>query len=215
MGTMVNQSLVDAVFFDLGGVVVDSPFEALAALEQSCGAAAGAIRAVNSSNPDDNAWARIERGEISREEFARLFQAEALALGHSVSGSDVIEIVWRVSAVRSRANAAMLDAIEVCRRRGARLALITNNMCPLSEGPHAGWLYDTFDVVIESCMAGIRKPEPAIYESALDQLDVCPQRTVMLDDLGINLKPARALGIRTIKVVVPDDAARELLELMT
>ena len=67
-----------------------------------------------------------------------------------------------------------------------------------------------FDVVIESSKVGVRKPDPRFYEIALDAVDVAPDDAVFLDDLGVNLKPARALGMTTIKV---DDPAVALAEL--
>ena len=67
-----------------------------------------------------------------------------------------------------------------------------------------------YDCVIESSKAGVRKPDPAAYELVLDALQVPAERIVYLDDLGINLKPAKALGMTTIKVIDPDDALREL-----
>jgi putative hydrolase of the HAD superfamily len=59
---------------------------------------------------------------------------------------------------------------------------------------------DLFDAVVESSKVGIRKPDPAINELACSLLDVAPGECVFLDDLGVNLKPARAMGMTTIKV---------------
>jgi putative hydrolase of the HAD superfamily len=205
---------IDAALFDFGGVIVDSPFDAFTALEQRSGATAGAVRAINSRNPDDNAWARIERGEIDVDEFARLFEAEAAEVGHRLPGREVIEIVRGSSSSQGSARPAMVAALQHCRDLGVRLALITNNIRPMSRQPGSEWLRDYFDVIVESCVTGVRKPEPAIYELALAQLDVVPERAVMLDDLGINLKPARALGLSTIKVSDPDQAIAELYALL-
>jgi putative hydrolase of the HAD superfamily len=69
-----------------------------------------------------------------------------------------------------------------------------------------------FEFVLESSKVGVRKPEPAIYLMACERLGVRPEETVFLDDLGINLKPARALGMATIKVDDPDRALAELEE---
>jgi putative hydrolase of the HAD superfamily len=202
---------IDAALFDFGGVIVDSPFDAFTALEQRSGAAAGAVRAINSRNPDDNAWAQIERGEIDVDEFARLFEAEAAEVGHCLPGREVIDIVRTTSAsTRATARPAMLAAVQRCRDLGVRLALITNNIRPLSENPASAWLTDYFEVIVESCVTGVRKPEPKIYELALTELGVAPARAVMLDDLGINLKPARAMGMATIKVADPAQAIAEL-----
>jgi putative hydrolase of the HAD superfamily len=205
---------VDAVCFDFGGVIVNGPFDAFTEVELRNDCAVGAVRAVNSRNPDTNAWARIERGEIDRDEFARLFEIEAAELGHRLPGAEVIDIVWGGSRDRTAANPLMIEAIEKCRVADIRLALITNNVQPLSAATDAAWLYELFDVILESCVIGMRKPETEIYRSALQKLDVQATRAVMLDDLGPNLKPARALGMRTIKVTDPNDAAAQLTALI-
>jgi putative hydrolase of the HAD superfamily len=205
---------VDAVCFDFGGVIVNGPFDAFTALELRNDVAVGAVRAINSLNPDTNAWARIERGEIDRAEFARLFELEASEIGHQLPGAEVIDIVWGGSPARAAANPLMIEAIEQCRAADIRLALITNNVQPMSGATDAEWLYELFDVVLESCVIGMRKPETEIYRSALQKLGVDANRALMLDDLGLNLKPARALGMRTIKVTDPNEAAAELIALI-
>jgi putative hydrolase of the HAD superfamily len=67
-----------------------------------------------------------------------------------------------------------------------------------------------FDLVVESSQEGIRKPNPQIYQLTCERLGVSPEAAVFLDDLGINLKPARALGMRTIKVLDENQAIRDL-----
>jgi putative hydrolase of the HAD superfamily len=207
--------MMRAVACDLGGVLIPAPFDAFSALELRSGAAVGAVRAVNARNPDDNAWARLERREITVEGFTDLFTAEAHHLGHRLPAREVIDLVTGMSPAREFADEAMVDALEICRDRGVRLALITNNVRPLRESPDSGWLFELFDTVIESCVVATRKPEPEIYELALGRLGSRAEETVMLDDLGINLKTARGLGLQTIKVVEPKDAARQLLDLLS
>jgi putative hydrolase of the HAD superfamily len=112
-----------------------------------------------------------------------------------------------------------VDALHVIKTR-FKLGCITNNVKNSGEGPgmardperasNFARIMDLFDAVIESSKVGIRKPDPRIYEIACDTLDVSPEEAVFLDDLGINLKPARALGMKTIKVIDPDDALDEL-----
>jgi putative hydrolase of the HAD superfamily len=203
-----------AVVCDLGGVVVDAPFDAFTSLERASGAALGAVRQINSRNRDDNAWAKIERGEITLDEFVELFAAEAADAGHRLPAREVIEVVHGMTAGADAADAAMVGALRVCKERGLRLALVTNNVRPLRHGSEAAWLFDLFDTVVESCVVGARKPEPAIYRIVLSELQVAPSATVMLDDLGINLKTARDLGMNTIKVTDPAAAARELIGLL-
>jgi putative hydrolase of the HAD superfamily len=213
--TSANGVRLAAVACDLGGVIVDAPFDAFAELERQSGAAVGAVREVNTRNPDGNAWARIERGEITVAEFVELFSAEALDAGYRLPAREVIELAHSMTPTAEAATPAIVDALRTCRERDLGLALITNNVRPLGENPDARWLFDLFDTVIESCVTGCRKPEPEIYHLALAGLGVGPEQTVMLDDLGINLKTARSLGMRTIKVTDPLVAARQLAELVS
>jgi putative hydrolase of the HAD superfamily len=107
----------------------------------------------------------------------------------------------------------MVDAVRRCREHAAT-ALLTNNIVTgsphWSSGGSFADLLPLFDVVIESSVVGCRKPEQRFYELALEALGIHAEEAVFLDDLGINLKPARAMGMATIKVVDPDVAIGEL-----
>lgn len=202
----------DAVLWDFGGVILSSPFEAFNRYEQELGLPRDFIRRVNAVDPDDNAWARMERAEIDMDRFAELFEAEARALGGELSGHKVIGLLG--GEVRTE----MVEALKRVRER-YRIACITNNM-PAGHGPSmsrsAGTaaqvvqIMQLFEHVIESSRLNMRKPDPRIYRHACELLGVAPERCVYLDDLGINCKPARALGMATIKV---DSAAQALAEL--
>ena len=205
---------LEAVVFDFGGVIIDSPFDAFTELERRSGAAPGSIRAINARNPDDNAWARIERGEIDADDFVALFEREAAHAGVTLPARDILAAVTGASSARHVARPVMLELLVELRAHGLRLALITNNIRPLGDSADVTWVFDAFDVVVESALVGVRKPEPAIYRLALDALGVSAERAVMLDDLGINLKPARALGMATIKVLDAEQAAGELRQLL-
>jgi putative hydrolase of the HAD superfamily len=199
-----------AVMFDFGGVISTSPFEAFAHLEAERGLPAGFIRTVNSTNPDDNAWARLERSEVGLDAFAELWAEEARALGHDLDGRLVLERL--AGEIRPR----MVSAIESCGKNGYKTACLTNNF--LSEeravSRDVARVFELFDAVLESRVLGVRKPDPRFYELACEALAVKPEEAVFLDDLGVNLKPARALGIHTIKVTDPDDALDELASLL-
>lgn len=191
--------------FDFGGVVTTSPFEAFARLEIERGLPAGFIRRVNATNPDENAWARLERNELSLDAFATEWAAEARALGHELDGRLVLE---RLSGdIRPQ----MVAAIDAC-RKSYKTACLTNNFASPDHvtSEEIAEVYALFDAVLESRMLGVRKPDPRFYELACEALDVRPAEAVFLDDLGINLKPARALGMHTIKVTDPDEALVEL-----
>ncbi len=196
---------IRAVMFDFGGVISTSPFEAFAHLEVERGLPSGFIRTVNATNPDDNAWARLERSEIGLDAFAVAWTAEARALGHELDGRLVLERL--AGEIRPR----MVAAIDACRRR-YKTACLTNNFSSpervVSEA--VAEVYALFDAVLESRVLGVRKPDPRFYELACATLGVRPEESVFLDDLGVNLKPARALGIHTIKVTDPEEALAEL-----
>ncbi|MEI2698096.1 MAG: HAD-IA family hydrolase [Microthrixaceae bacterium] len=203
--------MIRAVLFDFGGVILSSPFDAFAEYERRAGLPVGFVRRVNSTDPDSNAWARLERNEISIDEFVRSFESEAAALGHRVDGLAVL------ACLQGELRPQMVQAVRRCHERGLT-ALLTNNI--VSGSPH--WssggsfadLLDLFDVVVESSVVGVRKPEPQFYEMALESIGVNADEAVFLDDLGINLKPARDMGMVTIKVQDPDVAIAELEHLL-
>ena len=200
---------IRAVLFDFGGVISSSPFEAFAHLEAERGLPPDFIRTVNATNPDTNAWARLERGEVDVETFGRLWSEEARQLGHELDGRLVLERL--AGEIRPR----MVDAIRACGTK-YMTACLTNNFtraeAVLSDEVAA--VYALFDAVLESRVLGVRKPDPRFYELACEALGVRPDECVFLDDLGVNLKPARGLGMHTIKVVDPDVALAELGELV-
>jgi putative hydrolase of the HAD superfamily len=201
--------VLHAVLFDFGGVISSSPFEAFAHLEAERGLPTDFIRTVNATNRDANAWARLERGEIDVETFGPLWSAEAQAKGHALDGRLVLERLG--GEIRPQ----MVAAIRAC-RSAYKTACLTNNFTRAEAALSAEVrsVYALFDAVLESRVLGVRKPDPRFYELACEALEVEPDQCVFLDDLGVNLKPARALGMRTIKVSNPDDALADLAELL-
>ena len=194
---------IDAVLFDFGGVLSTSPFDAFARYERERGLPHGFLRRVNATDPDANAWARLERAELALDAFDEAFATESAALGHRVPGADVLGLL---------AGDIRPEMIEAVRRCGEHLktGLLTNNVLGTMADPRVAELLALFDAVVESSVVGVRKPEPAFYELACDLLGIEPAAAVFLDDLGINLKPARQLGMTTIKVVDPAAALDEL-----
>lgn len=203
---------IRAVLFDFGGVVTESPFPAFREFEQARGLPAGFLQSVNRRNPDDNAWARFERNELTPAEFDQAFAVESGQLGHAVRGLEVIDLLY--GPVRPQ----MVLAVSRCREHFLTACLTNNVRGPAGAGPAPDsqrareWqaAIELFHAVIESSRAGARKPEPRFYRFACASLRIEPAEAVFLDDLGANLKPAREMGMRTIKVVDPDTALAEL-----
>lgn len=197
-----------AVVFDLGGVVVGSPLRAIADFERAQGLPVGLVNRVVMETGPSGAWSRLERGELTLREFHPLFEGECAAVGHRLSAA---ALMARVDAA-TLPNAAMLEAIRRIRARGLAAAALTNNWIAEDEGTRA--LRPHFDVFVESATSGLRKPDPRIYELVCRELGIEPRAAIFLDDIGGNLKSARALGMTTIKVVEPDDALAELEALL-
>ena len=198
-----------AVFVDLGGVILSSPFEAFAHYEREHGLPEGFIRSVNATDPDTNAWAHLERNQLSAAQFDAAFAEESAALGHRVPGADVLALLG--GEVQPR----MVAALGTVRAAGYRIACLTNNM--LSDRPQRADIravLGRFEAIVESSRVGVRKPEPRFYELACAAVDVGPRECIFLDDLGVNLKPAKAMGMATIKVTSADQACAELGELL-
>src|SRR6201994_4170632 len=201
--------MIEAVIWDFGGVLPTSPFEAFARFESERGLPADIIRRTNANNHWENAWARFERAEVDLETFDQLFAAESLALGAEVRGKDVLPLL---------AGDLRPEMVEALRRikSSFKTGCITNNLPANAIGSAGGrTLYIAevmalFDHIIESAKIGLRKPDPKIYRMMVDALDVDPAACVYLNDLGVNLKPAREMGMTTIKVV---DAAQAIAEL--
>ncbi|HLK11454.1 MAG TPA: HAD family phosphatase [Candidatus Binatia bacterium] len=193
-----------AVLFDLGGVVLGSPLHAIAAYERERGIAPGAVNRVVVESGPQGAWARLERGELRLEAFYPAFETDCAARAVRLSARALMERVAAAATPRP----AMLAAIARLRAAGLGTGAITNNW--ITEDDTTAALRARFDVFVESRAVGLRKPDPRIYRLACTQLGIAPEAAVFLDDIGANLKPARLLGMATIKVTDPDAALDEL-----
>ena len=204
--------IIEAVIWDFGGVFTTSPFEAFRRYEAERGLPRDIIRTVNATNPDSNAWALLERGEIDSRAFDQKFLAESTALGHPVRGADVLPLLS--GEVRPR----MVQALLAC-KQSFKVGCITNNVAH-GHGPSMATSVEGasrtreimrhFHAIIESSKAGVRKPDPRIYTMMCELLEVAPSACVYLDDLGINCKPAAQLGMAAIKVVTEEQALADL-----
>ncbi len=201
---------ISAVLWDFGGVILSSPFEAFNNYESVAGLPKDLIRTINASNADTNAWAQLERAEVNHRQFCALFEAEALQLGHVVDADKIMHMLH--GTIRPE----MVEALDRVKAAGYAIALLTNNFVSMATAidPERDVairaILTRFDAVVESSVVGVRKPDPAFYAKACAMLGVLPTACVFLDDLGVNLKPAAAMGIRTIKVLNADQALTDL-----
>ena len=209
--------MIKAIFWDFGGVITSSPFEAFNMFEKNNNLPSDFLRKVNSTNPDDNAWAKLERSEVNLEEFDLLFEEESNELGHAVKGKEVIALL------QGQIRPEMVNALQKIKGKLIQ-ACLTNNIQSLKKetfeennvsvsGKHEE-IMKLFDFVIESSKVNLRKPDPAFYKLACEKAEIEPFEAVFLDDLGINLKPAKILGMKTIKVIDSIDALQELQKLI-
>ncbi|BAL80027.1 HAD-IA family hydrolase [Bradyrhizobium cosmicum] len=200
---------IEAVIFDFGGVLTSSPFEAFARFEAERGLPIDIIRRTNAANHLENAWARFERAEVDIDTFDRLFAEESRALGAEVRGRDVLPLL------QGDLRPEMVEALKRIKAQ-FKTGCITNNLPANAIGSMTGRsLYVAevmvlFDHVIESAKIGLRKPDPRIYRLMVETLKVDPKACVYLDDLGVNLKPAREMGMTTVKVTSGAQAIAEL-----
>jgi putative hydrolase of the HAD superfamily len=195
-----------AVLFDLGGVVLDSPLHAIARFEREQGIPEGFVNRVVASTGPEGAWGRLERGLLDLEAFVPAFEADCAAAGRQLSARALMLRIGETAQPRP----PMLAAIRRIRARGLLAAALTNNWVSGSRDDGRGALREHFDAFFESSVLGLQKPDPRIYEHACRALGIRPSEAVFLDDIGRNLKSARALGMTTVRVVEPQRALAEL-----
>ena len=209
--------MIRAVFWDFGGVITTSPFDSFNIYEESKNLPKDLIRTINSTNPDNNAWAKLERSEIDQEEFDSLFEVESQQFGHSVPGKQVLALL------KGQIRPEMVKALREIKDKLIQ-GCLTNNIQSTEDqkletdnaaisGTHQE-IMGLFDFVFESSKENVRKPDPKFYQLACKRGKVNPNEVIFLDDLGINLKPAKALGMKTIKVVRAEDALQDLQDLL-
>jgi putative hydrolase of the HAD superfamily len=202
-----------AILWDFGGVLTTSPFDSFNDFEREKKIPLDFIRGVNAVNHQDNAWAQLESSLIDAETFDELFFAESHALGHAIRGAEVLSLIGR-QTVRPR----MVDVLRICKESFMNVCLTNNartgkGLAMSGSEDYArevSGVIELFDEVIESSKEGIRKPDRAIYSLACDRMQVDPREVVYLDDLGVNLKPARDMGMSTIKVISESQAISDL-----
>lgn len=208
-----------AVIFDLGGVVFGSPLHAIRRYEQANGIEESFVNRLVVSAGPGGSWQRLERGElVMGPAFFAAFDDDVRAADPSVAERFSAEAMMAAIAEESKPRPRMVDALRRLRARGYTVAALTNNWVSEEEREPASAeeaamrteVRALFDDYVESSVVGLRKPDPEIYRLACGRLGIEPCEAVFLDDIGANLKSARALGMTTIKVDDPDDALAEL-----
>ena len=204
-----------SIFWDFGGVITSSPFEAFNKFEKENKLPENFLRKVNSTNPENNAWALLEQSKINQEEFDKLFFQESSQLGHGVAGLKVLNLL------EGDLRMGLVNVIRKLNELGFTQACLTNNFIPSNENQpdmidldKKAEVFDLFDFVFESKEIGLRKPDQAFYDHVIKEVNISPNKIIFLDDLGINLKPAKAMGITTIKVISESQAKKDLSEIL-
>jgi putative hydrolase of the HAD superfamily len=199
--------MIRATLWDFGGVILSSPFDAFGVYERDHDLPEGFIRRLNAADPDNNAWAHLERGDIAFGDFCDRFETEARAAGGQLDARALM------GSLAGEVRPAMVEAVRRCHER-LKTGLLTNNFVSDDRTVDHSGILALFDVIVESSIAGVRKPDTRFYRLACDQLGIEPAEAVFLDDLGVNLKPAREMGMTTIKVTDPESALAELEEVV-
>ena len=202
---------IKTIIFDFGGVVTNSPIEGFKKLENTHGYAKGLITSINMNNPNNNAWAQSERGEINIDTFLSQFEKEALEIGQKINANEILMQLYG-----SLRPIMVNKIISLAKSKKYKLICLTNvlkgikKFMPKEREEAVNNIMSYFDVIYESYKIGMRKPESRIYEYIIENLAIIPNEAVFLDDLGMNLKTAKKLGINTIKVVDPEKSIKEL-----
>jgi len=206
---------IKTIIFDFGGVVTNSPIEGFNKLEKTHGYGKGLITSINMNNPNNNAWAKSERGEIGIDTFLYEFEQEALKIGYKINAKEILmQLYGALRPIMTK------KIISLSNLKKYKLICLTNVLkgvnvfTPKEREEAVNNVMSYFDKIYESYKLGMRKPETRIYEHIIDDLNIKPDKTVFLDDLGMNLKTARQLGINTIKVINPENAIKELDQLL-
>ena len=195
--------IIKLILWDFGGVLTKSPLEKFSKYEKKNNINPGTIIKINSFNKYDNAWAKLEKNLINKKEFSDLFLMEA----KNLNIKDKLDVNEILNCLNVELEPNMVDIFFKLKKK-IPAACLTNNVSKniLTKSNNT---FDNFKVnfnyVFESCKLGLRKPEEAIYKYVLNFLKLLPENILFIDDLGINLKPAKKLGFNTYKAVSPKD----------
>ena len=177
----------EGLLLDFGGVVTTDFFASLGAHCERLGLPHDSFRNLVTTDPEGRElYHRVERGELSQPDFE---QKVAQLLGVQPTG-----LIQGLLA-DLRPEPLMAEAVARARSAGIRVGVITNSWGTAPYDPYAAYQLDQrFDAVVISSLVGLRKPEPAIYRLAADELAVPSGRIVFVDDIATNLEPAHEFG---------------------
>ncbi|KAL4646546.1 acyl-CoA dehydrogenase family member 10 [Arapaima gigas] len=208
-----STSRYKAVIFDMGGVLLPSPYHKAAEWERQNKIPPGTTAQVIRTSSDKSAWKRFMCGEIGAKEFAEAFSKEcADVAARPVPGDSFLSAL--TTGPMAQPNPAMMEAVQCIRAEGLKTAILSNNFFLPDGSTYLPLDRSLFDVIVESCLEGVCKPDPRIYHLCTERLGVTPQEAVFLDDIGSNAKAAAQLGMSAIKVVDPESAVKELEEML-
>jgi putative hydrolase of the HAD superfamily len=204
-----DPSRIRAAVFDYGGVLIEGGPKEVVAFGHRVGLGEDVWKPLRRQFfGNDGVWARLERGEVEYAEFVNELRQAVTRAGGSVTDEQAMNFMGSTEPMghRARLRPAMLDAVRRLRRH-VKTALLTNNV----KEWRSGWVQvlepdSLFDLVIDSSEVGARKPEPRIYEITREKLGVAHDEIFFIDDIGQNLKAARALGWNTVLYDDPDQA---------
>lgn len=205
----IDPERVEDAVFDFGGVFVAGGVESVQGFGDRHGLSANAWQRIRRELFHDTTglWSAVERGEATFAQFVARLRVLCAEHGSDVSLADAANFMGNAGDTTERLRPEIVDA--VARLHGRMpTALLTNNIPEWR--PWWRSLFDVdalFDVVIDSSEIGMRKPEPEIYQLTRAKLDLPHTALFFLDDLGVNLKSARALGWQTLRY---DDTPRVL-----
>ena len=207
----------EAVLWDYGGIFTASPFAAAHAYARSQDVdPAEMLRVVfGSYDADtDHVWHQLERGEMTFVDALTQIKADAEAAGFHFDSGEMFSMMVTDEIDRS----LVVEAVRLVRAKGLRTAIVTNNIREYGDAWRAQFpLDELFDAIVDSCEEGVRKPDPAIFQTALDRLGVVDAtRAIFLDDFPGNIVAAEAMGMHGILVAEdPTPALDELISLVS
>lgn len=209
--------MIEAVIFDYGGVLSTTPFAGIAEYEQKMGYPEKSLARLlfgkgaspqGPTDEPDHDWHLLETGRLTLDEFhSRLAERSEAALGQPLDLGDYAQFLRELGV---GVHWMMIHRVRELRAEGYRTAILTNNVREWGGYWKGSIPLDLFDLVVDSCDVGLRKPDPAIYRLTCERLEVAPESAVFLDDTRRHVEGARQVGLHAILVRDPWAAIDEL-----